>query len=380
MSYNMLFSPITLNGMKLKNRVVMTVGGCAASGGKEDGYISEHQANFLERRARGGVGMIIIGVVGGDMPANFLMVRLSHDKYISSFQKVVERIHEAGAKVCAQLFVWISKENMIPAPEDVSLEDMKRELENTAMGAFRAKKAGIDAIEFKCCHSTIIPGFLSRHWNKRTDEYGGDIEGRMKYPIEVFQAIRQTVGDDFPLGVRLGTDDFLPEGNSLTHARIIALKFAELGIDFLNHSAGFIMERGRHPARYYPFNNAEDNRDLPYCAYRVHPISWMPDGVNVYLGEDLRRTLRKAGYPVPVITVGKIPHPKMAEEILQEERADMIGLLRQLLRDPEWAIKAKEGREHEIEICKYCNQCLAHKKGEPAICVFRKEESFSGGN
>jgi 2,4-dienoyl-CoA reductase (NADPH2) len=369
----MLFSPITIKDMTLKNRVVMTVGGCAAAGGKEDGYISEPQADFLVRRARGGAGMIIIGVVGGEMSRPVFLVRLSDDKFIPSFQRVVERIHEAGAKVCAQLFVWISKEGKIPSPEDVSIEEMKRELEATAAGAIRAKKAGVDAIEFKCCHSTIMPEFLSRHWNRRTDEYGGNTEGRMKYPIEVFKAIRQSVGDGFPVGIRLGVDDFLPDGNTLTHTRIIARRFAELGMDFLNHSAGFISARDSNAERFYPLLERDSNPGLPYSAYRVHPVAWMPDGVNVYLGEDLRKTLKKAGFSIPVITAGKIPYPELAEEILRENRADLIGLLRPFLSDPDWAIKAKEGREKEIQRCRYCNLCLAHKRGEPALCVYAKE-------
>ncbi len=373
MAFPMLFSPITIKGMTLKNRVVMTVGGCAASGGKEDGYISATQADFLVRRAKGGAGMIIIGVNGGDMPSPFLMVRLSQDKHLPSFQRVVERIHGAGAKVCAQFFVWIAKEGKIPAPEDATLEEMKREKEATARGALRAVKAGVDAIEFKCCHSTIMPEFLSRHWNVRTDEYGGDTEHRMKYPIEVFQAIRQSVGDKFPLGVRLGADDFLPEGNSLTHTRIIARKFAELGMDFLNTSAGFISARDSIQKSYIPMLKRDLNPGLPYAAYRVHPVAWMPDAVNAYLAEDLRRTLRKAGYPVPVVAVGKIPHPKLAEELLQENRADMIGMLRALLSDPDWALKAQEGREKEIQRCRYCNLCLVHERSMPAVCRYQKE-------
>ncbi len=372
MAFPMLFSPITIKGMTLKNRVVMTVGGCAAAGGKEDGYISATQADFLVRRAQGGPGMIIIGVTGGDMPRPVFLVRLSQDKHLPSFQRVVERIHGAGARVCAQFFVWITKEGKIPGPEDVTIEEMEREKEATARGALRAVKAGVDAIEFKCCHSTIMPEFLSRHWNIRTDEYGGDTEHRMKYPIEVFQAIRQSIGDGFPLGVRLGADDLLPEGNSLTHTRIIARKFAGLGMDFLNTSAGFISARDSTQKSYIALLKRDLNPGLVYAAYRVHPVAWMPDAVNAYLAEDLRRTLRKAGYPIPVVAVGKIPHPKLAEELLQENRADMIGMLRPFLSDPDWAVKAREGREKEIQRCRYCNLCLMHKRGEPALCVFSK--------
>jgi 2,4-dienoyl-CoA reductase-like NADH-dependent reductase (Old Yellow Enzyme family) len=122
MAFPMLFSPITIKGMTLKNRVVMTVGGCAASGGKEDGYTSATQADFLVRRARGGVGMMIIGVTGGDMPRQAFLLRLSQDKHLPSFQRVVERIQKPGLR-SALNFSSDFKEGKIP-PEDVPLEDM----------------------------------------------------------------------------------------------------------------------------------------------------------------------------------------------------------------------------------------------------------------
>lgn len=373
MVYSMLFSPITINGMTLKNRIVMTTGGCSAAGGHEDGYISAPQADFLARRAQGGVGMVYIGVTGGDMPSRFFMVRLTHEKYLPSFQRVVERIHEGGAKVCVQLINWLGiGQNGLPAPEEVSLEDMKRVKESTALTAARARKAGVDAFDFHFTHSVTMARFLSRHWNRRTDEYSGNTEGRMKYPIEVYQAVRDSVGSGIPIAVRIDADEFLPDGNTLTHSRIIARKFAELGINYLNHSAGFITARGSTAKSYYPSIKYDSNPGMPYCAFRTHPVAWMPDGVNVYLGEDLRKTIRKAGYTIPVMTAGKIPHPKFAEEILQEGKADLIGLLRPLMRDPDWAMKAKEGREKEIKRCRYCNQCLAHKTGEQSLCVYYK--------
>jgi dimethylglycine catabolism A len=375
MDYKLLFSPITINGMTLKNRIVMSPGGNGASGGHEYDYMSAPQIDFLLRRARGGVGLIYVGVIGGDISDRVVAPRLSHDRYIPRFQKTVEQIHETGAKVCVQFAITFEVPPGVSGkqtPEDIPVEDMKRAMDATASAARRARNAGADAVELKCCHSTIIPAFLSRHWNRRKDEYGGNTEGRMKYPLEIYLAMRQLVGGDFPVGIRLGADDFLPDGNTLTHTRVIAKKFAEMGIDYLSHSAGFIGERDSKGVRPFPTSKYDDNAGIPYCAYRVQPVEWMPDGTNVYLGEDLRNTLREAGYSIPVITAGKISNPKFAEDILQEERADLIGLCRPLMRDPDWAIKARESRVKEIKRCLFCNQCMVHKRGEPALCIYNK--------
>ena len=373
MSYDMLLSPITINQMELSNRVIMapTVDHLAS----EDGFVTPRQKDFILKRAKGGISMIVVGGIAVN-PRNYpFVLRIHDDKYLPGLRDLVATIHsETNTKVGAQLWDWLKiGRGFRQDVNEVPIEQIERTLDFYEAGAIKAREVGFDAIEIHAAHGYTLAAFLSLR-NNRKDEYGGSLQGRMRLVIEVYERIRNAVGPDYPIGIRMCGDEFIIRGNTLHQTRIIAKNLAEKGMDYLSISAGGryedsqgIIEKWGCPHHYPPIGG--------YSGYRTMPPIWMPEAVNVYLAEDIRATVRKAGFNIPVITAGRIPHPELAEEILQNGKADIIGLCRPLLRDPEWLIKAKEGRSQEIDKCVYCNTCLANEcEDEPAVCIYRADE------
>ena len=368
----MLFSPVGVNKLTLENRVVMAPTHIGLN--SEEGLVTPEVTEFFLKRARGGASMIILGAVAVNPRRLPSQMRLSDDRFVPGLTALVGRIHsETGAKVCAQLYDWLKigrryKQDV----HDVSLEEMAKSIAYHESAAIRAKQAGFDAIEIHAAHGYVIASFLSL-LNRRKDGYGGNLEGRMRMLTEVYAKVRAAVGPDYPVGVRVNGDDFIVGGNTLKHSRLIVPKLAELGFDYISVTAGGKYEDSRGlipnwecPHPYPPVGG--------YSGFRSMPPADMPEAVNVYLASDLRRVLRGAGHTIPVIAAGRIPTPQLAETILQEGQADLIALSRPLLRDPDWVVKAREGRAGQIKRCTYCNDCTERELyGEPSLCQFTKE-------
>lgn len=373
MSYDMLFSPITINQMELSNRVIMapTVDHLAS----EDGFVTPRQKDFILKRAKGGISMIVVGGIAVN-PRNYPFVLRIHDeKYLPGLRDLVGEIHsETDTKVGAQLWDWLKiGRGFRQDVNEVPMEQIGRTLDFFEAGAIQAREVGFDAVEIHAAHGYTLAAFLSLR-NNRSDEYGGNLKGRMNLIVEVYERIRKALGSDFPIGIRMCGDEFIIQGNTLHQSRVIAKNLAEMGMDYLSISAGGRYEDSQGiiakygcPHHYPPIGG--------YSGYRTMPPIWMPEAVNVYLAEDIRTTIRNSGLNTPVITAGRIPYPELAEEILQKGKADIIGLCRPLLRDPEWLTKTKEGRSQDIHKCVYCNTCLANEcEDEPAVCIYRADE------
>jgi 2,4-dienoyl-CoA reductase-like NADH-dependent reductase (Old Yellow Enzyme family) len=371
--YKTLFSPIFINRLELQNRVVMspTHDGFAT----RDGGVTPRLIDFYLRRAKGGLSMIIMGAVAINPRPFPPLVRLSDDKYIKGLFELTAKIHtETDSKICAQLIDWLKfARSWKQTINDLTAEEISDKIEYFEKGAIRAQQAGFDAIEIHGAHGYTIASFLSRN-NKRTDGYGKNFKGRMKFLSEVYERVRAALGAGYPVGIRINGDDFIIDGNTLKQTRNIAKKLAEMGFDYISVSAGGRYEDAQgvipevgcpHP---YPPTGG-------YSGYRSMPPAWMPEAVNVYLAADLRKAVRQRGFQTPIITAGRIPHPKLAEAILREGQADLIGLSRPILRDPEWAAKAREGRSKEIMLCTYCNDCVEREiQGVPSYCQYNKEK------
>jgi 2,4-dienoyl-CoA reductase-like NADH-dependent reductase (Old Yellow Enzyme family) len=235
--------------------------------------------------------------------------------------------------------------------EELTKEEIKQIVEDHLQAGIRSEKAGFDSIEWDAESCMTLSQFLSRH-NKRKDEYGGKLENRLRIVMEIYEGTRKTLGKKMILGARINGDDLVMGGNTLLHSTEIAKRLAAAGIDYLSISCGgqwadaLPPKRGEPPSAY-----------TGYSGLRCWPRAWDPDGANVYMAEAIRKALRKANYSIPVITAGKIPTPALAEEILQEGKADLIGLGRSLLCDPDWVNKAAAGRSEDIVRCIYCNHC-----------------------
>lgn len=369
--FPMLFSPVTINQLRLENRVIMSPTHDGLS--DHEGFVTPEATEFYTRRARGGLGMVVIGAVDVN-PRKSPHARLTDDKFVPGWQQLIKRIHsESASKVCPQL---INARKMargwIQDVSDLPLEEVENIINYFLDGAKRAQDSGFDAIEVHAAHGYSLSGFLSLR-NQRKDEYGGSIDGRIKIIADIYQKIRAAVGPTYPIGIRINGDEFIVGGNTLQHTRVIARRLAEMGFDYISVSAGGKYEdsAATHPKYGSPWPYPSSGG---YSGYRCMPPAQFPEAVNVYLAADLRQTIRKAGYATPVITAGRIPMPALAESILKSEQADIIGLSRPLLQDPDWPVKAKEGREKEIVRCRYCNECMDRLvKDEPGLCVYLNE-------
>jgi len=229
------------------------------------------------------------------------------------------------------------------------------------------KQAGFDAVELHFAHAYTMASFLSRY-NKRKDDYGGSLKKRMCLAEEVVKASRKALGDDFVLGARINGDEFTAGGNSLRQSRPIALRLAELGLDYISVSAG---------GKFEDAQPREGEALDPYTGYsgsRTMPPKWMPEKVNVYLATDIKKTVNEAGFNPTIITAGRILTAEVAEGILQNNEADMVAVGRPILCDPFWPNKFKAGREKDLLKCIYCNEC---REAEEALVGSGKRYTYA---
>lgn len=365
MKYEKLFAPITLRGVTFPNRIQRTsmVSGLTT----EDGLVTEDLKKRYQREAKGGVGALVVEaavIIPSKSPYN---LRISSDDYLPGLTELVKAIREVNKEIRIGIQIMqhlkLAKSGWRQRVEDFKTEDLPKIVEDHVAAAKRALSAGFDFIEVHMAHAYVLSSFLSRV-NKRTDGYGGSLQNRMKLPIEVFKAVRGLVGENYPLGIRINGEDFHVTGNTLAQSSRIGAKFAELGADYISVSAGSRFEDALTPPEGSPPDPMSG-----YSGHRMSPWFWWPDGTHVFLADGVRQAVRAAGFNTPIITAGKIREPEHAERILQQEKADMIGLCRALLCDPDWPVKAKEGREKELVRCVACNWCLeADSRYEKVNC------------
>jgi 2,4-dienoyl-CoA reductase-like NADH-dependent reductase (Old Yellow Enzyme family) len=354
MNFPHLFSPVTLRGITFPNRIQRTsmVSGLST----EEGFVTDELKKRYQREAKGGAGGIVVEaavIIPSKSPFN---LRISDDRFQPGLAELVKEMRAANPepKIGIQIMqhLKLAKSGWRQRVEDFKTEELARIVSDHVAAAGRALSAGFDFIEIHMAHAYVLSSFLSRV-NKRTDGYGGNLANRMKLPIEVYQAVRNLVGDRFPLGIRINGEDFTVGGNTLSQSAVIARKFAQLGADYLSVSAGSRFEDAAVPPEGSPPDPMSG-----YSGHRMSPWFWWPDGTHVYLAEGIRNAVREAGLDTPVVTAGKIREPRHAEQILDQKKADIIGLCRALLADPDWPVKAREGREKEIVRCVACNYCL----------------------
>ncbi len=350
----MLLSPVNFRNLSLKNRIVwLPIVSWLA---EDDGFVTDAVIERYSRRAEGGVGMVVIEATGVLDRRSPKLIKICDDKYMPGLEKLVQAIHDAGAKVSVQLIHYAKKSKKTgwkQKVEDLSPEDIRQVKKEYVEAAIRAKKVGFDAIELHVAHSYTLASFVSL-LNKRQDEYGRDIWGRSKIVLEIMEMIREKVGDDYAVCARISGEEFVKGGNTLKQTRVISRLMAGKGLDYLSVSAGGKDEDGD----WY----------TGYSSTRSMPTANLTDGCHVYLAEALREEM--APYGVPVIASGKINTLKQAEEILAGGQADLIGVARPLLADPDWILKLKENKEDELVTCTYCNTCLDRdRRFEPVECI-----------
>jgi 2,4-dienoyl-CoA reductase-like NADH-dependent reductase (Old Yellow Enzyme family) len=236
-----------------------------------------------------------------------------------------------------------------------------------AAAAERAKTAGFDGVELHYAHAYTMAGFLSRQ-NDRTDGYGGSRENRIRLPLEVFQAVRERVGPDYTIGARFLADEVIEGGSRVDDASFYAIEFARAGFDFLSLSKGGKFEDAHQPKvgqAVYPYTGRSGYECMPtVLSDEVGPFSR-----NVPLAEIVKQRVQDAGFNTPVVAAGGIGTFVAAETILRKGQADIVGMARQALADPDWFTKVKLGRGAEVRRCNYTNYCEALDQAHrPVTC------------
>lgn len=236
-----------------------------------------------------------------------------------------------------------------------------------AEAARRAREAGFDGVELHYAHAYTMAGFLSA-LNDRPDGYGGPRENRLRLPLEVFEAVRKSVGRDYVVGTRYLADEVIAGGNRVADAIYFGVEFARAGFDFLSLSKGGKFEDAQQPKvgqAVYPYTGQSGYECMP----TVLSDAVGPFGRSVPLVAEIKRAVNEAGFTTPVVATGGITTFEQAESILQKGQADIVGLARQALADPDWFLKVKLGRGEEVRRCTYTNYCEALDQAHrPVTC------------
>ncbi|MCI0606027.1 NADH:flavin oxidoreductase [bacterium] len=346
-----LFTPYTINGMTLPNRLVLPAMVTRLSG--EDGFVNQDIHDRYLRFARGEVGLIVIEAMGVHDTRSGPLLRLSRDEFIPGLADMAKEIHESSpSKVVPQIihFLKVARSGWRQKIKDLSKEEICFIIEAYGAAAGRARQAGFDGVELHMAHAYTVSSFLSLR-NMRNDEYGRSLENRMRLMSEIILKVRSIIGTDFPLGIRFDGEECIKNGYTLNDSRQMALRMAQLGVDWISVSAGGKFEDAIHKpgTPLYPYTGYSGDRCMPSAHY--------PDMANVPVTEGIRKYIREHGFTVPVVATGKIRTPEQAESVLQQERADLVGLARALLADPDLPKKAREGRSDKIVRCTYGNVC-----------------------
>lgn len=359
-----LLSPITIGSLKLRNRIVMPAMHLLYT---PDGEVNDRFIAFYEERAQGGAGLLIVGGCTVDeYSGGRELIGLDHDRFIPGLERFTKAIHVHGAMVAAQLYqagryahsFLIGRQAIAPSPlpsrfthempREMSREDINKVIESYAAAAVRAQSAGFDAVEILAAAGYIISQFLSPITNQRSDEYGGALENRMRFGLEVARTVRAAVGKDFTLIARLAGNDFMPGSHTNKETCRFARELEACGIDAFNITGGW------HETR------------IPQIPMEV------PRGGFAYLAQGVKQAVGK-----PVIACNRINDPALADTIIRQGRADMVGFARGLIADAYLPKKLMEGRSDAIMPCIGCNQaCFDHLfQFKPVECMVNPRAS-----
>ncbi len=352
--FNQVLQKGNIGNLELKNRMIMPAMG--SSHGEADGTVGEELIEYYAARARGGFGLLIteftcIEPAGKALPGQLM---IDSDEYTAGFTKLTEEIHREGGKIFLQLqhsgrqtvSQFTGMQPVAPSavpcpinrelPRELTIEEIHVTIEKFGDAALRAKKAGFDGVEIHGAHGYLVAQFLSSYSNKRADEFGGDIAGRTKFAVDLIENIKEKCGQDFPLIFRISGDERVESGRTIKETVMIAKMLEKAGADAIHVSTGVYAS-------------------MPYMV----PPANVPNGFNLDAAAAVKKVVA-----IPVIAVGRINDPFMAEEVIVNGIADFVALGRASLADPEFPNKVKQNRTDEISPCV---GCLTRCNGAPGI-------------
>jgi 2,4-dienoyl-CoA reductase (NADPH2) len=366
-TFRKLFNPLSIGRLRLANRIVMPALHLCYT---PQGFVSDVLVDFYAERAAGGVGLIIVGGCPVDeWGGGPDMIGLSGDEFLPGLNRLTESVHRLGAPIAAQLYhagryspsAEIGHQPLAPSPvaspltretpREMTRKDIELTVGNFAAAAARARQAGFDAVEISASAGYLLSQFLSPLTNSRQDEYGGSFENRARFPLEVVRAVREVVGPDHPIIVRIAGNDFVQGSNTNSQAVLFAQALEGATADALDVTGGW------HETR------------VPQITMSV------PRGAFSYLARGVKRAVH-----IPVISSNRYSDPLLAERMLRHGVADLIAMGRPLIADPELPNKALQGRMNEINTCVACNQgCFDHIFArQPVACLVNPRAGREG--
>ena len=369
----MLFSPYTLKGCTIRNRIVLPP--MNTNFADADGSVNERFTKYYVERGKGGAGLLIVSSAYIEKSAKKRSgaLLLDDDRFIPKLKTFTTAVQATGAKIFQQLnhngrLMSSSKElktsatgepvgpSAVPhlstgkVPRVLTVAEIQELIEKFAQAGYRAKEAGFDGIELHGTHGYLINEFFSRYSNRRTDEYGGNLEKRMRFPLEVYRRTRELTGEDFLICYRINAREFAPVETPIEEVILLCQRLEKEGIDLLHVSVG--------------------TSETAATVLRMIPPLSVPQGCYADLAAAI-----KVNVKVPVIAVGRISSPEIAEQILQEKKADFVAVGRALIADPYWPEKAFKGETAKIRPCIACNQgCIERLSQEKVIRCFCNPE------
>jgi len=362
-----LFTPHKINNCIIPNRLVVTA--MVANYCNQDGTATDQYIAYHEEKAKGGWGLIITEDYGVNENAKGYqnIACLYNDEQMESHKKLTDTIHQYDSKIFAQIYhpgrqtshfvngdVQPVAPSAIPCPwcrdlpRELTIEEIKEIIGQFGDSALRAKKAGFDGIEIHGAHGYLIAEFLSPYTNKRSDEYGGGFENRVRFLREVIVDVRSKVGKGFPVIIRISGDEMVEGGRTIAETRELAIELEDMGFDAIHVSSGV-------------YGNY--NKGIVSTMYAEH--GWTAD-----FAAEVKKLVN-----IPIITCNRINDPKMADTLICLDKADFVGMGRGSLADPELPNKAKNGDFESIRYCLGCLQgCVSQLlKGASITCLVNPE-------
>lgn len=349
--FRKLFETGRIGSMELKNRIIMPP--MTTMFANENGAVTDQLVHYYTERAKGGAGLIIVEAAVVEWPRGKLVLNslnIADEKYVPQLSKLARAVKFSGSKValqiahCGRQTTLASTEGVQPVSASefhggsftaraLAEDEISSIVEKFAEGARRVKKAGFDAVEIHGAHGYLIASFLSPYTNKRSDKYGGDINSRTRFAVEIIKRVREKVGGDYPILFRLSGEERVEGGLTLNHTKVIASKLESAGVDAIDISIGL-----RESAKW------------------THAPMAISPGYQSHLAEGIKQSVK-----LPVITIGRINNPAIAEALLEERKADFIAMGRALIADPYLPKKTLEGKVKNIRKCiACCNGCVGN--------------------
>ncbi len=354
MKFPKLCEPIKIGNLELKNRMVMAP--MSLFFAPQDGSVTDRIIEYYRERALGGIGLIITECVYGNPGGHPFRLHIWHDKYILGLKTLADAVHRAGGKVAIQINMNRGRNDEVeplsasgvPNPTDrvipkvIEVEQIKRVVDGFGEAVRRARESGFDAVEIHGAGGYLVEEFLSPLTNKRSDEYGGDVEKRARLVLEMVKCGKAKAGTDYPIYCKFAHER-INGGFATEDAIEVAKMMQKLGVEAIEVASG----------------------NLAWSPTFTIPPMARPRGLNTDFSAEMKHALT-----LPVIVTGRINDPAFAERVLQEGKADLIGLGRPMIADPEFAKKVTEERPEEIRKCLACNHCsdsiLVHR--QPVSC------------